>query len=231
MGALTGAISGAMFYGAGNIIGGLGLGAGPTVTLGERAAMAGIHTAAGMISGGINSAITGSNIGLGVVAGGISAGTSEFLGGDIPGVGNKYADFAIELAGRSLSGGVTCGIAAEIYGGDFGHGFAVGAATGAAGFLFNKVFHYGTTLYRVGPNGQLTPIVENIPEGTDVTEPSDPLLNAYKQLMVTGAKFGVNQGLQRVGTQVLGMGLISSKIFFGASVGILFDLALPREAE
>ena len=65
-GALTGAISGAIFYGAGEIVTGLGLGAGPTVTFGEQAAIAGIHAGAGMVSGALNSAITGGDVGLGV---------------------------------------------------------------------------------------------------------------------------------------------------------------------
>jgi len=135
MGALTGAITGAIFYGAGNIIGGLGLGAGPTVTLGEQAAIAGIHAGAGMISGGISSAITGGNIGLGMLTGGISGGIGSFAGGFLP------KDFGSQLIGRSLIGGITGGITAEIAGAEFWEGFAQGAFTSAAGFLFNYMLH------------------------------------------------------------------------------------------
>ncbi|PJC65150.1 MAG: hypothetical protein CO021_00655, partial [Deltaproteobacteria bacterium CG_4_9_14_0_2_um_filter_42_21] len=38
-------------------------------------------------------------------------------------------------------GGVTGGIASEIYGGGFGKGFILGAATAAAGTIFNDLFH------------------------------------------------------------------------------------------
>ena len=48
------------------------------------------------------------------------------------------------LGGRSLIGGITGGISAEIYGGDFGQGFVRGAETAAMGYLFNDLFHENT---------------------------------------------------------------------------------------
>jgi hypothetical protein len=78
---------------------------------------------------------------MGAITGGISAGIAEGFGNFIPSVGNKYADFAIELASRSAIGGIAGGITAEIYGGKYGEGFTLGAATAAAGFLFNATVH------------------------------------------------------------------------------------------
>lgn len=40
------------------------------------------------------------------------------------------------------------GIAASMYGGDFADGFAMGAITGAAGFLFNETPHALERLYK-----------------------------------------------------------------------------------
>ena len=98
---------------------------------------AGIHAAAGTLSGGINSAITGGDVGLGAITGGISGGIANYTGSFLPN------DFGSQFAGRTFSGGVTGGITAEMYGGDFGQGFTQGAATAAAGFLFNHCAHGG----------------------------------------------------------------------------------------
>ncbi len=48
-------------------------------------------------------------------------------------------NFASQFAGRTLSGGLTGGLVAEMYGGDFGEGFLYGAGTAAAGYLFNDL--------------------------------------------------------------------------------------------
>jgi len=45
--------------------------------------------------------------------------------------------FETQLAGRTLIGGVTGGIGAEISGDDFGNGFTTGAASASIGFLCN----------------------------------------------------------------------------------------------
>jgi RHS repeat-associated protein len=163
LGALTGAISGAAFFGAGAAIGELGLVTAEGAYVSTEAAIAGasIHFAAGTVSGGINAAITGGNVGMGAITGGISAGIAEGLGNFIPSVGNKYADFAMKLAGRAAIGGTTGGITAEIYGGNFGQGFALGAGTAAAGFLFNHGAHW--VLLRVVAHG--VPVWKNTETG------------------------------------------------------------------
>ena len=130
-GMITGAISGATFYGAGTIIEAGSL-AGSAFTPIQQT---GIHAAAGATSGGINSSITGNNIGMGMVVGGISAGVGNFAGGYLP------KNIGYQLVGRTIIGGITGGIAAEIYGADFGEGFKIGAITAAAAVLFNHGLH------------------------------------------------------------------------------------------
>ena len=118
MGFLTGAISGAAFFVAGEAGGG-------AIT----------HSIAGAASGAVNSAITGGNIGMGALTGGISAGVAEYAGGFIPG------DPASQLVGRSVIGGITGGITAQLYGGSFSSGFANGFRTGAIGYVCNHWVH------------------------------------------------------------------------------------------
>jgi RHS repeat-associated protein len=150
-GALTGAISGGFFAWAGSTIEILNAGLAAYGGL-PSVVQVGLHAAAGTISGGINAAITGGDIGMGALTGGISGGMAEGLGGYIPHVGNKYADFGIQLGGHALIGGVTGGIAETMYGGDFWHGFGQGAWTGAYGFLFNKTYHGLATMYNLVGN-------------------------------------------------------------------------------
>jgi RHS repeat-associated protein len=133
MGILTGAIGGAFFGAAGGLIEGL--------EITSAVAQVGMHAGAGIASGGINAAITGNDVGLGMLTGGISAGFAEFAGGFIPKFSDKAANFLVQLAGRSLIGGITGGFTAEIYDGSFSQGFAYGAATGAGGYLCNHVLH------------------------------------------------------------------------------------------
>ena len=106
-GALTGAISFGMFYGADFAL-----------TAATTDARIWGFTQVGVMSGGINSGITGGDIGIGMLTGGLSGGLSEYFGGG--------------LFDRSLIGGTTGGIAAELAGGDFGQGFA-GGVTSAIG--------------------------------------------------------------------------------------------------
>ncbi len=126
MGALTGAISGAAFGAAGGYLQVNGL---------EKVVVAKVsaHAAAGAASGGVNAAVTGGDVGLGALTGGIAGGIGAYAGGFLP-----ENNFPAQLAGRSLIGGVTGGIAAEIYWGSFGEGFGQGAWTAAYGFLFNE---------------------------------------------------------------------------------------------
>jgi RHS repeat-associated protein len=124
-GALTGAISGAFFGGAGTIIqtGGLE---------GVVAAKAAIHSAAGAISSGINASITGGNIGIEMGIGAVSAGMGSFAGHYLP------KDLLIQTGARSLIGGLSGGVAAELFGGSFGRGFQSGAVTAGIGALANE---------------------------------------------------------------------------------------------
>lgn len=136
LGALTGAISGFIFYGAGSIATGISGALNATSgSLGQVAITAGVHTAAGAVSGGINSAITGSDIGLGMLTGAVGAGIGAVTGGALTHF--KVEQFGYNLVARTVAGGIAGGIVSEIYGGNFWQGFAQGAATAAAGFLFN----------------------------------------------------------------------------------------------
>ena len=107
--------------------------------LGEVAVTAGVHTVAGAVSGAINSAITGSDIGMGTLTGAVGAGIGSVTGGALSYL--KIDQFGFQLVARTVMGGVAGGVASEIYGGNFWQGFALGAGTAAAGFLFNECMH------------------------------------------------------------------------------------------
>jgi len=128
MGMLTGAIGGAFFLGAGELVG-----------AGMPSFLA--HTGAGMMSGGVNSAINGGDIGMGMLTGAISGGLGEFAGGLLSEYGLN--NFGEQFVGRSLMGGLTGGITSEIYGGSFGDGFVSGMKTTAIGYLGNHMTHQG----------------------------------------------------------------------------------------
>lgn len=96
---------------------------------------AGIHAVAGAMAGGVTANVNGGDFVTGMITGGISGGAGKYFGSLLP------DNFGAQLAGRSLIGGVTGGISAEIAGGDFGKGFAEGARTAAYGFIFNECFH------------------------------------------------------------------------------------------
>jgi len=127
MGAMTGAISGGFFGGAGFGIN--------TYGVDNSFAQAGIHAAAGASSEAINSTITGGDVGMGAAIGGLSAGVAKYAGGFLP------DNYATQLVGRSVIGGVIGGSVAEAYGGDFGKGFANGAMTSGIGYLANGLSH------------------------------------------------------------------------------------------
>ena len=150
MGMLTGAISGAIFYGAGSFIESAAqsavyidswmgvqnaVQAGVGVSYGAQAA---IHAGAGALAGGINSAITGNDIGMGMLTGGISGGVGKYFGSYLP-----NNNWGVQFAGRSLIGGVTGGISAELYGGNFNDGFFLGLKTSAIGLICNDTIHEG----------------------------------------------------------------------------------------
>jgi RHS repeat-associated protein len=141
LGALTGAISGAIFFGAGEVVGSIIGPAGQTsfTALEQIAIRVAVHTVAGAVSGAINSGITGSDIGLGMLTGAVGAGIASGVGGGLSLL--KINQFGYQLVGRVVSGAIAGGTASEIYGGKFWQGFAQGAATAAAAFLFNEVAH------------------------------------------------------------------------------------------
>ncbi len=141
-GALTGAISGAVFFGAGEL-----------VNAGVNSVVA--HTGAGMLSGGINAGISGGDIGMGILTGGISGGLGEFGGGFLP------KDFGSQFVGRTLIGGVTGGISSELYGGSFGDGFMAGMRTGATGYLCNHMAHE----WFFSPGAMFPRVIEQMMQG------------------------------------------------------------------
>ena len=105
---------------------------------------AAVHVAAGAASGAIGAALTGGDVGLGALTGGIAGGIGNLAGGYLP------DNFAAQLAGRALIGAIVGGISAEIHGGKFGQGFALGAQTGAIGFLANDFLHRGLAAEQTG---------------------------------------------------------------------------------
>ena len=79
---------------------------------------------------------------MGILTGAVGAGVGSLTGA---GLGNltksilpKGMEFASQLITRTVSGGIAGGIVSEIYGGNFWQGFAQGAGTAAAAFLFNE---------------------------------------------------------------------------------------------
>lgn len=140
LGAIQGAIMGAAFFGAGQIIqaaNAAAIAAGQTgLTL---AAQASIHAAAGAISGAINATIAGGDlgdIGKATLIGAISGGLGKLSGSILH--GERYIT---QLFGRSLVGAASGAFAAAISGGDVVKGLGYGAGYAAAGTVFNDFFH------------------------------------------------------------------------------------------
>ena len=123
MGMLTGAISGALFAGVAHpISAGLDLGA-----------KAMVHGATGALAGGINTAITGGNLSSNILTGAMTSAFGTASSGAFPN------EFGYQLIGRSATGGLMGGVIAESQGGDFGSGFARGAASTATAYLCNEL--------------------------------------------------------------------------------------------
>ncbi|MDR3565629.1 MAG: RHS repeat-associated core domain-containing protein, partial [Negativicutes bacterium] len=148
LGAVTGGVSGGLFFGAGQMIGALQLitpaGAFSSNTALLEAAL--IHAGAGAASGAIGAAIGGGNVGRAALTGGISAGVAEGIGGGIQDTDwfqglNKEQKVFAGLSSQIGIGAVTGGVTSEIVDGQFLHGFGQGAWTAAYGFIFNKYFH------------------------------------------------------------------------------------------
>jgi hypothetical protein len=133
MAALTGAISGAFFTGAGLI--GKGL---------DSVVQAGINGFAGAASGAINAGIQGGDIGQGALIGGVSAGVAKYTGLEL-GKSSIFRDVsafgqhAMQLGTRTGIGAVMGGISAEMIGGSFGEGASMGAWTAAYAYAFNQL--------------------------------------------------------------------------------------------
>ena len=180
LGALTGAISAGLFYGAGSLAGEIGgaLGAAPG-SLGQVAITTGVHFAAGAASGAINSAITGGNIGVGALTGAVAAGVGSLAGNILP------DGFGYQLIGQTVVGGIAGGVVSDIYGGNFWRGFAQGAETAAAAFLFNYYVHWRRT-----PDGRVESMVIDPKTGTLVYPGTyeDPFSRLIGDTLSTGAK-------------------------------------------
>ena len=127
IGMLTGAITGAIFGGIGGAI--------KEAAVESITAKVALHAYAGAFAGGFNTAFTGGDVGINALTGGISGGLGMAAGHYLPN------EFGYQLAGRTAVGGISGGLAAEMYGGDFGQGFARGAETAAIGFLCNEAAH------------------------------------------------------------------------------------------
>ena len=147
-GALAGAISGALFFGAGSLAQSLGLVTQQGVYTSTQALIEAslIHVGAGAASGAIGAAINHGNVGLGALTGGISAGVACGVGAALNGtqwfsqfVGPEK--FFAGLVSQVGIGAVTGGITSEIMGGKFLQGMGQGAWTAAYGFLFNDAIH------------------------------------------------------------------------------------------
>ncbi|VEN74550.1 hypothetical protein EPICR_40132 [Candidatus Desulfarcum epimagneticum] len=140
-----GAISGAIFGGI-HFIPGMG----EVGTAFSSFGQAMVHGAGGALSGAITASINGSDLDMAMVTVAIGAGVAKYVGGKF----FHGKSFPKELAGRTLVGGATGGIGAEIYGGDFGNGFTNGmanaAVTAAIGFLCNDMYD---ELYDWGDEG------------------------------------------------------------------------------
>ena len=142
MGAITGIISGGLFYGAGQII------AGKTALCAEitgTVAKSAIHVATGAVSGAINAAITGGDIGQNALISAVSAG----IGKGVTSL-SKNPDPVYVIGSGALTGGVT----SMIFGGDFAEGAYSGAWTSAIAFVCNHEISKRMRNYKLKPSQQ-----------------------------------------------------------------------------
>jgi hypothetical protein len=127
-GMLTTAITAGIFYGVGSFLEGafeLGGFASQWSGAAKSAFAVGMHFAGGVVSGGINAAITGGDILKGAAVGGFSAGVAKGLGG------SPLARIAV--------GALAGGIASDWAGGSFSDGAFQGAWTSALAIVFNDL--------------------------------------------------------------------------------------------
>ncbi|MEN6440690.1 MAG: hypothetical protein ABFD97_19130, partial [Syntrophobacter sp.] len=163
LGALTGAISGAFFAGAGIIGAGL-----------DSVVQAGIHTAAGAMSGAINAGITGGNVLQSAVTSGLSAGVAKYaMAGILPNtslykevgdLAGKWGQVGMQGATAIATGTVMGGFSSMLMAGSFGAGAAQGAWTSAYGFFFNGAAHEMARI--MNPEGGKESFFDNQTEGS-----------------------------------------------------------------
>lgn len=180
--ALTGAISGGFFAGAGV----LGTGLYPVV-------QAGIHVAAGAMSGAINAGITGGNVWKSAVISGVSAGVAKYaMAGILPNtslyeemgdLAGKWGQVGLEGATAVATGTVMGGFSSTMMGGSFGQGAELGAWTSAYGFMFNRMvtrlMHYGNTTRLVTMEVKDDGGATVTGEAGGLTSSSDAMARAY----------------------------------------------------
>jgi RHS repeat-associated protein len=214
LGAVTGAISGACFYGAGEIISNMAnqgaiagvveaqsMGLGPLGTavlrdLGAKTAITtmgrmGIHAIAGGVSGAINTGITGGDIGMGALTGAVSGGIAKGLG----------SLFHSEVAGNGYAG------IATMYGGDFGEGAFQGAWTAGFGYMFNNLLH------PLDGNGQEVVDKRERPYGTTDKElwSAAAVMAVGPTIMITGPATVIKAGEYLISTEYVGKMLANPK--------------------
>jgi hypothetical protein len=193
IGALTGALSGGLFCGAGDMIATLpGVVEARAITTPQALIEASlIHAAAGVTSGAIGAGIGGGNINLGALTGGISAGVAEGIGGALSDTDwfknlAPVEKFFVGLGSRAGIGAVTGGVASEMVCGQFLHGFGQGAWTAAYGFLFNAVMH--GALMTAGDAGGRPTFYDTVsPDGDPAAATIDNTSNALALAVTVGA--------------------------------------------
>ena len=147
-GAIAGAITGGLFYGAGSLIQTLpGVTEAGLITTNQALIEASlIHLGAGAASGAISAALGGGNVGMAALTAGLSAGAAEGFGGSIEDTQwfqhlAPVTQFAAGLGSEAGIGAVTGGISSEMVDGHFIQGMGQGAWTAAYGFVFNFSWH------------------------------------------------------------------------------------------
>jgi hypothetical protein len=113
-----------------------------------------------------------------MLTGAVGAGIGAAAGGAL--ILLKLNQFGYQIVARTVMGGIAGGLVSQIYGGNFWQGFAQGAATAAAAFLFNETIH----AVKQGAKGEWVIVATfEVPEGYDYNDFNrDPLTAAYEAL-------------------------------------------------
>jgi RHS repeat-associated protein len=141
-GALLGAISGAVFWGAGQVVAILAR----SMSIAQNsmamiALKAGVHAFAGGVSGALGALATGGDIGMSAAIGGVSAGVSAFVGGAFPISGSGVGAYIGRGIQRTVVGAILGGGASLVMGGTFAEGASMGARTSAVAYMANDLLH------------------------------------------------------------------------------------------